>query len=102
MVIEARDPSGEIQFITQGKELSVMLVRDEKRADTSVTDRRRCVGPDSVVDNHGAVDAVEVFSKVISEIRGASIEGVVAMVKLSQESTEKNDGGIGCSETPTP
>ena len=102
VVIEAREPSGEIQLIIQGNEFSVMLVRMEKRADTSDTDNRRCVGPERVVDNHGVVDAVEVFIDVTREMRGASIVGVVETVTFSQESTEYKDGGIGCRDLPTP
>jgi hypothetical protein len=104
VVIEAREPSGEIQLITQGIEFSVILVREEKRADTSDTDRRRCVGPESVVENQGVGGVVEVFSDsdATSEMRGASCKGDVATVKLSQVSTEKKDGGKYCRETPTP
>ena len=105
VVIEAREPSGEIQFITQGIEFSVILVREEKRADTSVTESKRCVGPDSVVENHGAVDLVvddREDNNETSVVRGASSNGDEATVALSQESTAKRDGGTGCNNTPTP
>ena len=85
VVIDAREPSGEIQLIVQGIEFSVILVREEKRADDVLftSDNIRCVGPDNVVENHGAADVVvddRGDNDVTSEIRGASSKGVLATV----------------------
>ena len=80
-----------------------MLVKDEKRVELSETDNRRCVGPDRVEENHGIVDDDnDECSDATSEMRGESIEGVVATVELAQELTEKKDGGKGCRVMPTP
>ena len=87
VVIEASTPSGEIQFIIQGIEFSVILVREVKRAEDVLLllfrrDNKRCVGPESVVENHGVVVpvVVAVVSESNSEMRGASSKGVLATV----------------------
>jgi hypothetical protein len=87
----------------------MLVVREEKRADDDVlftSDSIRCVGPDSVVENHGAADVAVADMEdndVTSEIRGASSKGVVATVAFVHELiSEKEDGGIGRNDTPTP
>ena len=83
----------------------MLVVREEKRADdvSFTSDNIRCVGPDSAEENHGAADVDFVVNDETSEMRGARSTGVVATVKFVHELiSEKEDGGIGRNDTPTP
>ncbi len=105
VVIEARVPSADIQFIIQGIPLSVALVVVyEKRLEKVMFCRvsSKCVGPEIVAESQGRCDDEEVERDARRVMSGANITGLVTIEALfhnvvfeSPAIATKDDGGRG-------